>query len=209
MNATILLVDDQDIMFRLLKTTLKPLNAECATASTGGEAIAYFEAGGRPSVMLLDFSMPDMDGVATLRAIRDTPTGADVPVVMLTARDRISIREAAEGLGVKAFVTKPFSPSGLVETVREAIRSCVFRGPRIFIIVLSTFHLDIANSPASFVSLSREFPSRCRSTGLTSEGFSAHSQNIHQNAHFSRCLEGIEELALNTKRAFCGVGQTS
>ena len=69
----------------------------------------------------MDFSMPGQDGVETLRQIRRLATGAAIPVVMLTARDQTLIRKEAEGLHVHAFMTKPFSPNALLQTIREMI----------------------------------------------------------------------------------------
>ncbi len=121
MPPTILIVDDQELMIRVLQATLRPLDVKIGTAKSGAEAVRFIKESGAPGAMILDFSMPDQDGVETLRQIRGLPAGAAIPVVMLTARDQTLIRKAAEGLHVHAFMTKPFSPTSLLQTLREMI----------------------------------------------------------------------------------------
>jgi CheY-like chemotaxis protein len=114
-------VDDQELVIRVVQAALKPLGARLPAVRTGAEAIKVVESEGVPDAVVLDFSMPDMDGAQTLRRIRDLPGGADIPVLMLTMRDQTAIREAAEGLRVFDFMTKPFSPSLLLQTVRRML----------------------------------------------------------------------------------------
>ena len=56
------------------------------------------------------------------RQIRKLPSGSSIPVVMLTARDQTLIRKEAEGLHVHAFMTKPYSPNALLQTIREMLQ---------------------------------------------------------------------------------------
>ena len=118
---TILIVDDQELMIRVLQATLKPLGVPLASAKSGSEAVRYIEETGVPRGIIMDFSMPGQDGVETLRQIRKLASGASIPVVMLTARDQTLIRKEAEGLHVHAFMTKPFSPNALLQTIREML----------------------------------------------------------------------------------------
>jgi DNA-binding response OmpR family regulator len=68
--------------------------------------------------VLLDVMMPDVDGYEVLRHIRATPSLLELPVIMLTAKAGREDREKAEELGANAYVTKPFSSLGLVNTLR-------------------------------------------------------------------------------------------
>lgn len=119
----ILVVDDQELMYRVLQATLRPLGARISWSKSGAEAIHHIENIGAPEVIVLDFSMPDQDGVETLRHIRSLASGVSIPVVMLTARDQTHIRQEADGLKVHAFMTKPFSPNMLLNTIREIFQS--------------------------------------------------------------------------------------
>jgi two-component system chemotaxis response regulator CheY len=115
----ILIVDDQELMYRVVQATLKPLGARLSWAKSGAEAINHIETVGVPDVIVLDFSMPDQDGVETLSHIRKLASGESIPVLMLTARDQTHIRQEAEGLKVHSFMTKPFSPNLLLGTIRD------------------------------------------------------------------------------------------
>lgn len=121
MPKHILLVDDQDLIIRVLQATLRSLGAHLPTAKNGEEALRFIQEKTLPDAIILDFSMPNMDGVETLRQIRKIPGGDAIPVLMLTARDQTLIRQAAEGLQVAAFMTKPFSPVTLQKTVKEML----------------------------------------------------------------------------------------
>jgi DNA-binding response OmpR family regulator len=116
----ILLIDDEVHMLRLLQFALKPVSTSIHCVTRGDDAVEYLKAN-RPNLVLLDYAMPGMDGVETLRQIRAQESGRAVPVIMLTARDQTAIRKDAAGLHVEAFLTKPFSPSELVRRARELL----------------------------------------------------------------------------------------
>jgi CheY-like chemotaxis protein len=120
-QPAVLIVDDQEMMIRVLQATLRPLGVPIATAKSGADAVRYVQETGVPGAIIMDFSMPGQDGVETLRQIRRLPAGASIPVIMLTARDQTLIRKEAEGLHVHAFMTKPYSPNALLQTIREML----------------------------------------------------------------------------------------
>lgn len=115
----LLIVDDQELIYRVLQATLRPLGARLSWVHSGEKAIEHLKNFDAPDAIVLDFSMPDMDGVETLRKIRELPDGNTIPVVMLTARDQTHIRTDAEGLNVYSFMTKPFSPNLLLSTIKQ------------------------------------------------------------------------------------------
>ena len=87
MNKQILLVDDEEHMLRLLRFALKPVSAQIHCVSRGAAAVEFLKE--NPSdLVLLDYSMPDLDGVETLRQIRKLEGGDTIRVIMLTARDQ-------------------------------------------------------------------------------------------------------------------------
>jgi len=118
MSKSILLIDDEEHMLRLLQFALRPIPAVVHCFRRGDAACEHL-ATTPADLVLLDYSMPGLDGVETLRRIRSLPGGDATKVIMLTARDQTAIREAAAGLNVAAFLTKPFSPSDLARRVRE------------------------------------------------------------------------------------------
>lgn len=129
MPKTILLIDDEEHMIRLLQFSLRPVGAHLAAVKSGPAALRYLEAHPPIDAIILDYSMPDQDGVETLRQIRALENGASIPVVMLTARDQTLIRKDAEGLQVHSFMTKPFSPSALQQTLRNILDHAIAASP--------------------------------------------------------------------------------
>ena len=103
--AKILIVDDEPHMRRLLQFTLARTGATLFQAATGREALAI--AGAQPvDLIVIDFMLPDLDGFATLRELRQDPRYARLPVIMLTARGQTNLRETAAEVGVDAGATE-------------------------------------------------------------------------------------------------------
>jgi CheY-like chemotaxis protein len=102
-------VDDDPAIRRLLTRILSHFDCEVEGAANGVEALAQLGTT-PPDLVLLDVSMPEMDGLATLAAMR-TAGAADLPVVAITAvADRASVTRMAE-LGVADYVLKPINPT--------------------------------------------------------------------------------------------------
>lgn len=102
-KTKILFVDDEDSILDILSARMKSWGYEVKTASDGKEALDSIKVE-RPDIVVLDYMMPGMDGVETLRHIRKTEK--DLPVIMFTAYpDQRSIQGADE-LGVSAYVPK-------------------------------------------------------------------------------------------------------
>ena len=75
----------------------------------------------RPDLILLDVTMPVMDGVQALRLIRSLPGTKDTPVVMLTAESRPDLILQVVRLGISDYINKPFTEGDLLEKVRTAL----------------------------------------------------------------------------------------
>jgi DNA-binding response OmpR family regulator len=104
--ATILAVDDDEKIRELLSTLLRRKGHHVLTASHGQKGIEVFRRE-RPHVTILDFEMPDMDGLAVLRQIREIDPRA--PVIMLTGAGTEAREKQARELGVTDFLAKGFS----------------------------------------------------------------------------------------------------
>ena len=113
-----LVVDDSAVIRELIAVNLE-LEGFMVTCASDGEAALRAVREVVPHVITLDVVMPRLDGIATARRLREDPTTADIPIVMVTGRS--SAADLARGLeaGVEAYVTKPFEPSELVEVVRR------------------------------------------------------------------------------------------
>jgi signal transduction histidine kinase/ActR/RegA family two-component response regulator len=103
----ILLVDDEPMNQFFGKELLGTLAANVTTASSGVEAIEHIQQS-RFDVILMDVSMPEMDGYAATRRIRELPAFADLPIIALTAHAIAGERERCLAAGMNDFVTKPF-----------------------------------------------------------------------------------------------------
>jgi twitching motility two-component system response regulator PilG len=73
------------------------------------------------SVMLLDVSMPDIDGLEVCRTIRSLPQFVGLPIIMVTARDKAFDRVQGKMAGATEYLTKPFSPETLLEIVERYV----------------------------------------------------------------------------------------
>ena len=104
--ANILAVDDDEKIRDLLSTLLRRKGHHVLTASHGQKGIDVFRRE-RPDVTILDFEMPDMDGLAVLRQIREIDPHA--PVIMLTGAGTDVLEKQARELGVTDFLAKGFS----------------------------------------------------------------------------------------------------
>jgi DNA-binding response OmpR family regulator len=115
---TILVVDDEETIRKLLKVNLTADGYEVITASSGEEALALMDKR-EPDLVILDIMMPGMDGFQTLNLIRKR---SDIPVIMLTARaEELTMRDSLE-LGADDYVQKPFSLLELSARIRAKRR---------------------------------------------------------------------------------------
>ncbi len=116
--STALIIDDEVQIRRLLRVTLEASGYRVFEAATGNEGLV--EAAQRhPDVVILDLGLPDMEGVAVLRRLREW---SKVPVVVLSVRDREEDKIAALDSGADDFVTKPFGTGELMARLRVAQR---------------------------------------------------------------------------------------
>jgi two-component system, OmpR family, alkaline phosphatase synthesis response regulator PhoP len=118
MNTTILVVDDEPKIVKLARDYLERGNFRVLTAGDGQTALVM-ERHERPDLVVLDLSLPAMDGLDVCRALRRE---SDVPIVMLTARAEEADRLIGLELGADDYITKPFSPRELVARVRAVLR---------------------------------------------------------------------------------------
>jgi two-component system KDP operon response regulator KdpE len=117
-KPTVLVIDDELQIRRLLRVCLESNNYRVVEAATGQEGVSA-AAQHRPDVVVLDLGLPDMDGVSVLKRLREW---SRVPVVVLSVRDREEDKIKALDNGADDYVTKPFSSGELLARVRVAMR---------------------------------------------------------------------------------------
>lgn len=118
MSQTILVVDDELEIVKVVRAYLEQSGFRVLTASDGQQALAVFRRE-HPDLIVLDLNLPSLDGLAVCRAIRRE---SDVPIIMLTARVDETDRLIGLELGADDYIVKPFSPREVVARVRAVLR---------------------------------------------------------------------------------------
>lgn len=121
MSARILVVDDIAANVKLLEAKLTAEYFDVVTATSGVEALAICERG-EADIVLLDVMMPGMNGFEVCRRLKNGPTTAHIPVVMVTALDQPSDRLKGLDAGADDFLTKPLDDTALFARVRSLVR---------------------------------------------------------------------------------------
>lgn len=116
----ILVVDDEPFILRSLTFILKKNGYEVDSATNGEEAIDAI-VNGRPRLVFLDLMMPKKNGLEVCAEIRRDRTLDDVHIIMLTAKGQEQDREKGLQSGANEYLTKPFSPSKVLDRVRELV----------------------------------------------------------------------------------------
>ncbi|SPE54832.1 DNA-binding response regulator in two-component regulatory system with KdpD [Verrucomicrobia bacterium] len=118
LKPTVLVIDDEQQIRRLLRVCLESNGYKVEEAATGQEGITS-AAQHPPDVVILDLGLPDLDGVTVLKRLREW---SKVPVVVLSVRDREEDKIAALDQGADDYVTKPFGTGELLARLRAAQR---------------------------------------------------------------------------------------
>ncbi|HEY0170894.1 MAG TPA: response regulator [Pyrinomonadaceae bacterium] len=105
-GQTVLVVDDMSDNIILISLSLQDMGYRVVTATNGADAFNVAKLA-RPDLILMDIAMPQQDGLAATRRIREEAEFQDVPVVALTAFDTDGFRQAAFDAGFNGYLTKP------------------------------------------------------------------------------------------------------
>ncbi len=117
-GARILVVDDEPAILRAVRTNLSRHSFQVDTAETGTAALDQ-HARFRPDLVLLDLSLPDMDGLRVIEALRER---GNTPIIVLSARGAERDKVAVLDLGADDYLTKPFGVEELLARIRVALR---------------------------------------------------------------------------------------
>ncbi|MFH1208478.1 MAG: response regulator [Candidatus Omnitrophota bacterium] len=120
MIQTILVVDDEPDLLRLVETRLKANHYETLSACDGkmGLEIAIRE---HPDLIILDVMMPVMDGIETLRALKQNHETSSIPVIMLTVKRETKLIMDAQGFGAADYIPKPFLVEDLLKCIQRYV----------------------------------------------------------------------------------------
>jgi two-component system response regulator MprA len=118
-GPSVLVVDDDRPILRMLERVLGADGYRVTTAADGGAALASVERSA-PDAIVLDVAMPGMDGLAVARRLR--AKGLATPILLLTARDGVADRVAGLDAGADDYLVKPFAPEELAARLRALLR---------------------------------------------------------------------------------------
>ena len=134
-DPLILIIDDEPQILRALKTILAARHFRVALANTGEQGLAL-AAAQSPDVIILDLSLPDIDGIQVCEQIREW---SKTPIIILSVRDNERDKVAALDKGADDYLTKPFGIEELLARIRVALRhapqalgerqACIKSGP--------------------------------------------------------------------------------
>jgi CheY-like chemotaxis protein len=116
-NRTILIVDDDAAIRRLIANTLEDVSGYRLEEATNGAEAVEQAVDSRPEIVFLDVEMPRLDGIEACRRLRSDPATAGATIVMLTGASGPQAESGAIAAGADLFLTKPFSPLHLLRLV--------------------------------------------------------------------------------------------
>ena len=116
----VLIADDDEVLLETAKDTLHSIGAQADTAGSGAEAVRMVTEQGDYRVVILDWKMPDMDGIEAARRIR-AQVGSGVPILLISSYDWSDLEEAAREAGVNGFISKPLFRSTLFDKLNELL----------------------------------------------------------------------------------------
>ncbi len=120
MPASILIVDDEPHVLRVTELSLRRGGYEIIIGRNGREALELARSR-QPELIVMDVLMPEMDGLTALQQLKNDPITAGIPVILLSARGHVILPEEAGTSGAALFLTKPFSPTQLLNEARRLI----------------------------------------------------------------------------------------
>ncbi len=133
-GARILVIDDNSVHRTILEERLKSWNFECAAAESGKLGIAFathMAKMGKPvNAIILDYKMPEMNGIEVARAIRKDALLESVPIILLTSVDQGDMTAAMTEFGISAVLAKPVRTSGLLDTLMATLQKVRWSGAR-------------------------------------------------------------------------------
>ena len=119
---TILIIDDETNIRKMLQLSLERFGYNIQLASSGEEGLTVYGDGSHTDLILLDYQMPGLNGIDTLRAL--LKVNSEVKVILISGTSSINLAIEAIDLGARDFLRKPFSPEAIRSAVTKALSEC-------------------------------------------------------------------------------------
>jgi len=120
-RISVLVVEDEEHIRKILEYNLKLDGFSVSLAEDGRKGLE-FARGKKPDVILLDWAMPEMNGLEVLSELKHDEKTEDIPVFMLTAKGIMGDVERAFEIGADDYITKPFDPAQLGKTIKRKLK---------------------------------------------------------------------------------------
>ena len=120
MALSVLVVDDDPVILRLLQVNFELEGIEVVTAPDGEEGLKIAQSE-PPDLVISDIMMPKVNGLELLAALRSSPDTAAMPVILLSAKAQVADVQRGLELGADDYVTKPFDPLELIDRVYKVL----------------------------------------------------------------------------------------
>ena len=114
----VLVVDDSRAIRRIIVEIMKQLDFEVSEAGNGIEALQCLEELGAPDLVLVDWNMPEMNGLDFIKAVRANPEYSNLPLMMVTTETEMERMEFAFMAGVNEYVMKPFDKVTIIDKLQ-------------------------------------------------------------------------------------------
>ncbi|WP_420402350.1 response regulator transcription factor [Nisaea sp.] len=121
----ILLVEDEQIVAALMSEILRQNGYRISVAGTGAEMHTHLRGSDAPDLILLDLTLPDEDGIVLARQVRAM---TDLPIIVVSGREKLDDRLAALESGVDDYITKPFAPEELLVRIKNLLKRSYHNG---------------------------------------------------------------------------------
>jgi len=120
MALSVLVVDDDPVILRLLQVNFELEGIEVVTAADGDDGLKIAKSD-PPDLVISDIMMPKVNGLELLAALRSSPDTASLPVILLSAKAQVADVQRGLELGADDYITKPFDPLELIDRVYKVL----------------------------------------------------------------------------------------
>lgn len=117
----VLIIEDEEILRESILNILETNGFSTIEAGDGQNGVRLAKEQ-MPDLILCDIRMPELDGYEVLKALRQDPLTASIPLLFLTAENIQNVRDQGEALGVNGYLTKPFSTAQLLQAISQGLR---------------------------------------------------------------------------------------
>lgn len=116
-----LVVDDSATMRQMVSFTLTNAGFSVIEAEHGKDAVAKVSGGSRVDLVVTDLNMPEMDGIALIKALRKMATFKFTPILMLTTESAVEKKQAGKEAGATGWIVKPFNPEVMLKVIAKVM----------------------------------------------------------------------------------------